>query len=113
MAHRAEAPTQLRWAVSNAIWTMGLATGQEFLDEFSKYDLAHVADQIACPTLVCEAQNDQFFSGQPRMLYEALDCPKTFVTFTAAEGAEEHCHVGALTLFHQRMFDWLDDTLGS
>jgi hypothetical protein len=47
------------------------------------------------------------------MLYEALDCPKTFVTFTAAEGAEEHCHVGALTLFHQRMFDWLDDTLGS
>ena len=113
MAHRAEAPTQLRWAVSNALWTMGMATGQEFLDEFSKYDLTHVADQIACPTLVCEAESDQFFSGQPRMLYEALDCPKTFVTFTAAEGAEEHCHVGALTLFHQRMFDWLDDTLSS
>jgi hypothetical protein len=33
--------------------------------------------------------------------------------FTAAEGAEEHCHVGALTLFHQRMFDWLDVTLAS
>jgi hypothetical protein len=47
------------------------------------------------------------------MLYEALHCPKTLLTFTAAEGAGEHCHVGALTLFHQRMFDWLDDTLGS
>ena len=46
------------------------------------------------------------------MLYEALHCPKTFVAFTAAEGAGEHCHEGALTLFHQRMFDWLDDTLG-
>ena len=47
------------------------------------------------------------------MLYEALHCPKTFAAFTAAEGAGEHCSEGALTLFHQRMFDWLDDTLRS
>lgn len=113
IAHRAHAPTSLRWAVSNALWTMGVATGQEFIDEFSKYDLTHVADQITCPTLVCDAENDQFFKGQPRMLYEALHCPKTFAAFTAAEGAREHCHEGALTLFHQRMFDWLDDTLRS
>jgi dienelactone hydrolase len=113
IAHRAHAPTSLRWAVSNALWTMGVATGQEFIDEFSKYDLTHVADQITCPTLVCDAENDQFLKGQPRMLYEALHCPKTFAAFTAAEGAGEHCHEGALTLFHQRMFDWLDDTLRS
>jgi len=37
--------------------------------------------------------------------------PKTFTTFTAAEGAGEHCHVGARTLFHQRAFDWLDQVL--
>jgi dienelactone hydrolase len=113
IAHRAHAPTSLRWAVSNALWTMGVATGQEFIDEFSKYDLTHVVDQITCPTLVCDAENDQFLKGQPRMLYEALHCPKTFAAFTAAEGAGEHCHEGALTLFHQRMFDWLDDTLRS
>jgi dienelactone hydrolase len=113
VAHRAQAPTSLRWAVSNALWTMGVATGQEFIDEFSKYDLTHVADQIACPTLVCDAENDHFLLGQPAMLYEALHCPKTFLTFTAAEGAGEHCHEGALTLFHQRLFDWLDDTLKS
>ena len=113
IAHRAHAPTSLRWAVSNALWTMGVATGQEFIDEFNKYDLTHVADQITCPTLVCDAENDQFLTGQPRMLYEALHCPKTFAAFTATEGAGEHCHEGALTLFHQRMFDWLDDTLRS
>ena len=91
----------------------GGATAHELLDEVAKYDLTEVADQITCPTLVCEAQNDHFFAGQPSLLYEALHSPKTFLTFTAAEGAGEHCHVGALTLFHQRMFDWLDDTLGS
>lgn len=113
IAHRAEAPSSQRWGLSNALWVFRGATAQELIDEISKYDLTEVADQITCPTLVCEAENDHFFSGQPRMLYEALHCPKTLLTFTAAEGAGEHCHEGALTLFHQRMFDWLDDTLGS
>lgn len=116
VAHRTDAPTSLRWLLSNAVWTMGITTGQELLDEFSKYDLTDVAEKITCPTLVCEAENDQFFAGQPSqpaMLYEALQCPKTLLKFTAAEGAEEHCHEGALTLFHQRMFDWLDETLVS
>ncbi len=113
IAHRAEALTSLRWMLSNALWVFGVTTAQELLDEVAKYDLTHVADQITCPTLVCEAENDQFFLGQPSMLYEALHCPKTCLTFSAAEGAGEHCHEGALTLFHQRMFDWLDDTLRS
>jgi dienelactone hydrolase len=113
IAHRAELPSSPRWAISNALWVFGGANAQELLDGVREYDLTEVADQIICPTLVCEAENDHFFSGQPRMLYEALACPKTLMKFTAAEGAEEHCHVGALTLFHQRMFDWLDDTLAS
>ena len=113
IAHRAQAPSSLRWMLSNGLWTLGVATARELIDEFSKYDLTDVAHKIACPTLVCEAENDQFFSGQPQMLYDALRCKKTLLKFTAAEGAEEHCHEGALTLFHQRMFDWLDDTLVS
>jgi dienelactone hydrolase len=113
IAHLAELPSSPRWAISNALWVFGGATAQELLDGVREYDLTEVADQITCPMLVCEAENDHFFSGQPRMLYEALKCPKTLMKFTAAEGAEEHCHVGALTLFHQRMFDWLDDTLAS
>jgi pimeloyl-ACP methyl ester carboxylesterase len=111
--HRAEAPSGQRWLVSNALWAFKVTTAQELIDEAVKYDLTHIADRIACPTLVCEAENDQFGLGQPAMLYEALRCPKTFLTFTAAEGAGEHCHEGALTLFHQRLFDWLDETLGS
>ena len=111
IAHRAEATTSQRWVVSNALWTFGVATGGELLEEIVKYDLTDVAGRIACPTLVCEAENDQFFQGQPKMLFDALRCPKTFSRFTAAEGAGEHCHEGALTLFHQRLFDWLDDTL--
>jgi hypothetical protein len=38
-------------------------------------------------------------------------CDKTFSTFTAKEGAGEHCEVGARSLFNQRAFDWLDGVL--
>jgi hypothetical protein len=33
------------------------------------------------------------------------------MAFTAAEGAGAHCQMGALTLLHQRVFDWLDDVV--
>lgn len=113
IAHRAEATSSQRWVLSNALWVFGVDSAQSLLDEVEKYDLSDVAHQISCPTLVCEAENDQFFHGQPSMLYDALQCPKTYLKFTEAEGAGEHCHEGALLLFHQRMFDWLDDAVGA
>jgi dienelactone hydrolase len=70
-----------------------------------------VAERITCPTLVCEAEDDQFFRGQPELLFKSLTCPKTYARFTAAEGAEEHCHVGATRLLNQRVFDWLSSTM--
>ncbi|WP_197373836.1 alpha/beta hydrolase family protein [Mycolicibacterium baixiangningiae] len=111
LAERTKLPSSPRWALSSALWVFDVANARELLDEVDKYDLTDVAAQIRCPTLVCDAEHDQFFRGQPAALYEALRCPKTFLAFTAAEGAGEHCHEGALTLFHQRMFDWLDDTV--
>lgn len=113
IAHRKQARTSPRWVLSNALWVFDVATGQELLDEIGKYNLSDVVDRIVCPTLVCDAEDDQFFQGQPERLYDALRCPKTLLRFTADEGAGEHCHEGALTLFHQRMFDWLDETIGS
>jgi pimeloyl-ACP methyl ester carboxylesterase len=113
IANRAQLPSSTRWAISNGLWVLAATTAREFVDAFAKYDLTPVVEQITCPTLVCEAEADQFFKGQPQKLYDALRCPKTLLKFTAAEGAEEHCHEGALTLFHQRLFDWLDDTLMS
>ncbi|WP_193048152.1 alpha/beta hydrolase family protein [Mycolicibacterium baixiangningiae] len=111
MDNLAAAPSELRWILSNARWAFDVATAQELLAEVAKYDLTDVAAQITCPTLVCEAENDQFSSDGPAKLYEALHCPKTYLKFAAAEGAGEHCSEGALTLVHQRMFDWLDDTV--
>ena len=44
-------------------------------------------------------------------LYEAITQPKVLVQFTAAEGAGMHTEALARTLYDQRMFDWLDETV--
>ena len=77
-----------------------------------QYNLDGVADKIRCPTLVTDPENEQFWPGQSRQLYEVLTCPKELVSFTVAEGADSHCEPKARGLRDQRIFDWLDETLG-
>jgi hypothetical protein len=68
------------------------------------------AEQITCPTFVCNADADAISASAPK-LAAALRCPHEFRTFTTAEGAGDHCEAGARTLFHARAFDWLDEVL--
>ena len=79
--------------------------------KMGQYNLEGLAGQITCPTLVCDAESDHAFAGQPRMLFDELRCPKTYLLFTAEDAAEEHCHAGAALLLNQRIFDWLDETV--
>jgi hypothetical protein len=74
-------------------------------------ELEGVAELIACPMLVLDAENDEFFRGQPRRVAAALTCPTTLVTLHEADGAGEHCQMGAMATSHQTIFDWLDETL--
>jgi dienelactone hydrolase len=104
------ANTGIRWALRNGLWTFGCADLDEMANAVKPYTLAGVIDKITCPTLVLEAENDQFFKGQPQQVYDELTCPKDLYFFAEADGGGEHCHEGALALWHQRAFDWLDNT---
>jgi dienelactone hydrolase len=103
--------TMMRWMIRNGLWTFGVATLDELVQASRAYTMAGIANRIRCPTLVLDAENDQFFKGQPERLFAALTCEKNLVFFSEDEGAGEHCHEGALSLFHHRAFDWLDDVL--
>ncbi len=103
--------TQARWVVRNGKWTFGLPTFDDVVEATKAYSMAGIADRITCPTLVLDAENDQFFAGQPKRLLDELTCAKELILFREDEGAGEHCQEGALFLFHQRTFDWLDTVL--
>lgn len=101
----------VRWAVHNGMWTFGIPEAAELFKAFEAYTMEGIADQITCPTLVLDAENDQFFAGQPQRIFDALTCPKELILFRENEGGGEHCHEGAVALFHQSTFDWLDTVL--
>jgi pimeloyl-ACP methyl ester carboxylesterase len=105
-----ESNPNIRFNMEHGMWTNGANTPFELVQGSKNYSIKNVAQNIKCPTLVLEAEQDDSFPGQAKKVYEALTCPKKHILFTAEEGAEEHCQCGAAALSNQRIFDWLDET---
>jgi alpha-beta hydrolase superfamily lysophospholipase len=103
--------TKVRFTLRFRMRPYGTDSPYEAFKMVEGYTLDGVADKIRCPMLITDPENEQFWPGQPRRLYDALTCPKELVPFTAAEGADSHCEPKALGLRDQRIFDWLDTTL--
>jgi hypothetical protein len=104
----------MRWAVDQAQYVFGAASPRQAAAAFLDYHVRDgIAEQITCPALICDAASDLFFADQPRQLFDHLTCDKTLLEFTASEGAEAHCQVGAQRLALARIYNWLDDTLGA
>ena len=104
--------TQLRWALRNGLWVMGLHALTELPRVFRDYTLAGVAEQITAAVLVLDAEDDQFLKGEPQRAAAAMtNADVTLITLPASEGAGEHCHMGAMARAHQTIFDWLEPKL--
>jgi pimeloyl-ACP methyl ester carboxylesterase len=101
-----------RWALlQRGMWVNDQPSLFHLLADLARYRLSDVADRISCPTLLTRSEGDPVSAGAAQ-LFEALTVPeKTLLRFTSAEGAGGHCEATARRLFHQRVYDWLDETL--
>ncbi len=104
--------SELRWSVKAGMWVLGAKDPVGLIREMQRYSLVDTAGLIRQPTLILHGAKDHFAPReQLDMLCAALKAPKTVRVFTEEEGAEEHCQFGNMTLLHQELFDWLDETL--
>ena len=104
-----EASPTVAWAITHGMYVMGAPAPRAYIAAALAYNLRDgVAEAITCPTLVCEAEGDIFFRGQPQQLFDHLTCPRTLMRFTESEGAGAHCQPGAGRLAYARMYDWVD-----
>jgi len=76
-----------------------------------QFNLKAVAGQIECPMLITNPDAEQFFPGQPKELYDMLQCPKTLMDFTKEQGAQLHCESNSPGFRDFRIYNWLDETL--
>ena len=87
----------------------GATSAYQFFAAARAYALTdEVIGQITCPVLVTDPDNEQFWPGQSRRLYDKLPAGKTLIRFTEEEGADSHCEPAANGIRGERIFDWLD-----
>jgi pimeloyl-ACP methyl ester carboxylesterase len=99
----------LRWSIEQGCWSFKVNSATELLEKSKPMTMENIAGNITCPVLVCEAENDAFFAGQPQMLMAELGKKGTHVKLTEADAAGSHCHVGATDLINQVVMDWFEN----
>jgi|JI10StandDraft_1071094.scaffolds.fasta_scaffold25720_5 alpha-beta hydrolase superfamily lysophospholipase len=99
------------WALRRGVLTHGVTTPWAYVVDTRRYrHTVETAAAIRCPTLVCHAASDER-ADHTRAIFDKLTCDRSYLPFTAAEGAGDHCAIGSRALYHERVFDWLDDQL--
>jgi pimeloyl-ACP methyl ester carboxylesterase len=101
----------VRWYYGNGMWTFGADTPSDFLRMMREYTLEGVVDRIDCPMLVLDSENDGMVSGQARVLFDSLDCPKEYFLFTETTGADQHCQMGAASVSAEKILCWLETAM--
>lgn len=100
-----------RWFVNDSLWKFGADSPTDLFIKLESYTLEGVLEKIKCNMLVVDGEEEHFFAGQAKKLYDLLNCPKEYMLFTRAEVAASHCQFGAEAIAAQRIYDWLDDTV--
>jgi hypothetical protein len=91
----------------------GFTSAYDLFMAVKAYTMAGYVDKVRTPLWIANPDNEQFFTGQPKQLFDALPTSqKVLVPFTVAEGADGHCEPATPQLRSQRAFDWLDTQLG-
>lgn len=106
------ADAALRWkVVQRGFWVHGVSDLRGYLASAERFTMKGRAERIRCPTLITQADND-VLAADAGSFFDALNCPKTLMRFTAAEGADGHCEMRNRSLLNHRVLDWLDEQFG-
>ena len=97
------------WGMRDMMWKHGADSPSGFMAAVQAYNNEEIVSKITCRVLVVDGTADEFSQG--RRLYDALDCPKDYLLFTAEDTGLQHCQVGAQGIAAERIFDWLDANL--
>lgn len=106
-----EKSSQMNWSIKHGVYVFSAKNPKDFILKSKDYYLGGLAEQIQCPTLVTDSNSDDFFPGQAKQLYDALQCRKDYLLFSEEDGAQEHCQEGAKLYANACIFNWMENIL--
>lgn len=100
---------RLYWkVVQRGFWVHGVNDLRAYLASAELFTMRGRANRIQCPTLIIKSEHDAL-AADAEAFFDALECPKTLMRFSAAEGAGGHCEMSNRSLLNGRVLDWLDE----
>jgi pimeloyl-ACP methyl ester carboxylesterase len=101
--------SSLRWGLAQGLWSFNIASPFDFLKAAQQYTVKDFISRISVPVWIANAEYDQFYPGQPKMVANALGANATLHNFTGVAGY--HTQTGAYQELARIMFSWLNKTL--
>lgn len=102
----------IRWAMTQGKWVFGVEHSVDVLREYRKYTITDIADSVTCDVLLLAGEEDHFIPMEFLELNEqALTSARSIrsILYDADTGGQEHCQVGANTLWQADFFSWLGE----
>jgi pimeloyl-ACP methyl ester carboxylesterase len=102
----------MKWRiVQRGFWVNGVPDFASYAVEMCRFVVSDRASRITCPTVVTRALADPLAKNADK-LFEAIgSSKKVLIEFTDDDGAGGHCETLNRSLYHQRVYDWLDDVV--
>lgn len=102
----------IRWAMAQGRWVFGLDNSIAVLREFSKYTVRDIGGDVTCDVLLLAGSEDHFnplkFVAEKEKALTAARSIKT-VIYDRSTGGQEHCQVGANSLWQADFFSWIEE----
>jgi alpha-beta hydrolase superfamily lysophospholipase len=95
------------------LWTNGVTTIDDYLAFLQRFTLTGLEERFTCPVLCLSAEGEgEEPVSQAQRFYEALHCPKTFISLATNLGAENHCGLDNIAYTSGVVFDWFCEVFG-
>ncbi len=110
IAAKARLSPGFAWSLANSQWVLGTASPMETIDVLGRYTLAQVAGRIRADVLVLVGADDHFIPAQQSTDFvRALTAARSVrqIVYDRNSGGAEHCQMGAQSLWHADLFDWI------
>ncbi|CAN5447050.1 hypothetical protein BH10PSE16_BH10PSE16_11080 [soil metagenome] len=110
IATKARLSPGFAWSLANGQWVLGTTSAMETLEVLEGYTLAPVAGRIEADVLILAGGEDHFIPAtQAAEFARALTAARSVrtIVYDRASGGAEHCQMGAQSLWHADLFDWI------
>lgn len=95
--------------IKSRFMRFGVHSFEELQRVCQTFSLKEKAQQIVCPTLVIDNEQEHLTKGQAIELFESLRCEKTYYLFKKEQCTGGHCQPLAPYTTQELIFNWLDD----